>query len=163
MSDAYNGCSRLHFPFSYFCYPCSARPDSSQQLLLVSHSMVHHYEPHDLHIGNLLYSSPRYISCTYSYFAVNVYHTYCTYYLCNFFWGQLRRVPCTCSLPNDFLQPLVTRHPSQLGLTMPDEFSKNIEFLTVNAPPQTSWQGELLPSLQPEKNTVLVSHGRPPW
>ena len=132
--------------------------------------MVQHwyYDPYGLHISNLFCSSPGCISRTYSYSTdvMNIIHMHCTYYLCNVSLGRpkgsRRRVkPCT----SFFVEwPLVTRHPlsSRLGLTMPDEFPKSIEFLTVNVPPRTNWQGEL-PSLQPEKNTVLVSHGRPPW
>ncbi|KDR76262.1 hypothetical protein GALMADRAFT_247565 [Galerina marginata CBS 339.88] len=46
---------------------------------------------------------------------------------------------------------------------MPDEFVKAPEFLTDDAPPRSDWLGRPVPALQAKKNTVLVSHGRPPW
>ena len=45
---------------------------------------------------------------------------------------------------------------------MPDHFVKVTEALTFNDPSQIKGNNNLL-TLQPKKNTVLVSHGRPPW
>ncbi|PPQ67489.1 hypothetical protein CVT25_006030 [Psilocybe cyanescens] len=46
---------------------------------------------------------------------------------------------------------------------MPDEFIQTPGYLDVDDLPRNDWQGRPVPSLQPKKNTVLVSHGRPPW
>ncbi|KAJ3506644.1 hypothetical protein NLJ89_g6762 [Agrocybe chaxingu] len=45
---------------------------------------------------------------------------------------------------------------------MPDEFVKITESL-VNETQKVDGQEKPLPAIQPKKNTVLVSHGRPPW
>jgi hypothetical protein len=45
---------------------------------------------------------------------------------------------------------------------MPDHFVKVTEALTINDRSQIKGNDHLL-TLQPKKNTVLVSHGRPPW
>jgi len=47
---------------------------------------------------------------------------------------------------------------------MPDEFVKYSESLAAGEVPRASVQDSpSLPTLQPKKNTVLISHGRPPW
>ncbi|KAF8962791.1 uridine kinase family-domain-containing protein [Flammula alnicola] len=46
---------------------------------------------------------------------------------------------------------------------MPDDFLKVADTLFVEDASRHDWQGQPLPALQPKKNTVLVSHGRPPW
>ncbi|KAF9533822.1 armadillo/beta-catenin/plakoglobin [Crepidotus variabilis] len=45
---------------------------------------------------------------------------------------------------------------------MPDEFMKISESLSTTQPFNVS-DSPTLPTLQPKKNTVLISHGRPPW
>ena len=47
---------------------------------------------------------------------------------------------------------------------MPDEFVKDTQSLSVEAiPPLRLHEAQPLPTVQAQKNTVLYSHGRPPW
>jgi hypothetical protein len=59
-----------------------------------------------------------------------------------------------CDIRSCCLSPVCPR--------MPDHFVKVTEALTINDQSQIKDNDHLL-TLQPKKNTVLVSHGRPPW
>ena len=50
-----------------------------------------------------------------------------------------------------------TYHPA---VNMPDEFVKNSELLGTEV---STPEGSILPTIPSQKNTVLISHGRPPW